>query len=116
MAFRPDRMRQRRDEKGLSQRDLAKLMDTDQQTINRYEQGRKPAPDMLVKLADALDTSTDWLLNRTDYPKRLTKLHYEVWDAFDRGDQDVIVNLLRKHLLEQGIGKKPISRKKPPLT
>ena len=111
MAFRPDRMKQRRMEKGLTQRELAKLMETNQQTINLYEHGRTPAPDMLVKLADALDTNMEWLLDRLNYAERLTKRHIEVWGAFEDGDPERLRDLLRQHLREKGVGKLPIARR-----
>lgn len=58
----PERLRLLRIQKGLSQNDLAKLMDVHNNNISRYERGEsKPSAESLRILADALDVSTDYL-------------------------------------------------------
>ena len=65
----PLRLKQLRENKGLSQDGLGKLLNTTQQTINNYEKGkREPSQDMLQKIADIFKVSTDYLLGRTDDP------------------------------------------------
>lgn len=52
-------------EKGLTQAQFAKLLGVNQQVVAYYEvEGVSPAPELLVKMADALDVSTDELLGR----------------------------------------------------
>ncbi|MDR2296269.1 MAG: helix-turn-helix domain-containing protein [Clostridiales Family XIII bacterium] len=61
-----DRIRALRKRKGLSQKVLADSIGTRESTISRYENDRRTYQwDSLIKLADALDTSVDYLLGRT---------------------------------------------------
>ena len=54
---------------GLSQGDLAERVGVNQNTIGRYEKGdRHPDPEMLRRIAEALDVSADYLLGLTDDP------------------------------------------------
>ncbi len=59
-----DRVRQRRQELGLSMRQLAGRLGVNPSTIRRYEtEGVNPRKSyLLISLADQLDTDTDWLL------------------------------------------------------
>lgn len=51
--------------RGLSQSDLSKLTGLQPSAISHFECGRrKPSISNLVKLADALDVQTDYLLGR----------------------------------------------------
>lgn len=52
---------------GLSQTDVARLLNTTRQAYNHYETGRRePTLDTLVRLAEILHTSTDFLMGRTE--------------------------------------------------
>jgi len=63
MEFK-DRLKQCRTSKGLSQNDLAKLVEVHVTNISRYERGEnKPTTQVLSKLANALDTTTDYLMS-----------------------------------------------------
>ena len=56
-----------RNKKGLSQAELGKLVETSGDIIDRYERGEvKPSIDVVVRLADALGTSLDYLAGRTE--------------------------------------------------
>ena len=56
-----------RRKKGLSQNDLGKALDIDTRTIKRYESGIvKISLDMLKKIAEALEVTTDYLLGVRD--------------------------------------------------
>ena len=60
----------RRKEKGLTQVEIAKLLGISRATYTGYETGNHdPNPDMLGKLADILDTTTDLLIMRHILPK-----------------------------------------------
>lgn len=60
-----ERLRLLRQQKGLSQRQLARRMFVEQKTINNYEnKGRLPTVQHLLRLCDALEVSADWLLGR----------------------------------------------------
>lgn len=69
-----ERLKRLREEKNMTQVRLAIELGVSQETISGYEIGKAvPPADMLVKLADALDTSVDYILGRTD-DKRFIKL------------------------------------------
>ena len=56
-----------REKRGITQTKLASDLDIKQESISAYEKGKSfPTVDTLIKLADYLDTSIDYLLNRTD--------------------------------------------------
>lgn len=62
-----DRLRELREAKGYSQQRLGMMVDAAQETISGYEVDRaEPGLAMLVKLADALGASIDYILGRTD--------------------------------------------------
>lgn len=58
-----------REDHDLTQRQLAAMLHMPQPQYNRYERGLRDIPtDILIQLADIFDTSTDYLLGRTDDP------------------------------------------------
>lgn len=65
-----DRVKKLRDLRGLSQGDLAQVIGVDVNTIWRWENGRSSPARSLQKLAQALDTTTAYLLGETDDPAR----------------------------------------------
>ncbi|HHY22562.1 MAG TPA: helix-turn-helix transcriptional regulator [Bacilli bacterium] len=65
------RLRQARIIKKLTQEELAKKVNTKKTTISNYETGySSPSNEMLKDLADVLDVDTDYLLGRTNLPKK----------------------------------------------
>ncbi len=63
------RLREIRKTKGISQLKLALDLNTNQNTISRYETGeREPSILELIKIADYFNVSVDYLLERTDNP------------------------------------------------
>ena len=65
------RLRELRKMRGISQLKLAFDLNTNQNTISRYETGeREPGIVELITLADYFDVSVDYLLERTNNPKR----------------------------------------------
>lgn len=64
-----ERLKELLTQKGMEQKDLAIKLNLSPQTISGYITGyRVPNPDTLIKLADELNTTTDYLLGRTDKP------------------------------------------------
>ncbi len=64
------RLKEIRKSKGISQLKLAMDLNTNQNTISRYETGdREPGLNELIKIADYFNVSIDFLLERTDNPK-----------------------------------------------
>ena len=63
------RLKEIRKSKGISQLKMAIDLNTSQNTISRYETGnREPCINDLIKIADYLDVSIDYLVGRTDNP------------------------------------------------
>lgn len=61
------RIRELREDHDFTQREIAKMLDMPQPQYYRYEQGFRDIPtDILIKLADIYNTSTDYILERTD--------------------------------------------------
>lgn len=55
---------------GLTQAEIADLLGIHRQAYQPYETGKTtPSVKMIMKIADAFDVSTDYLLGRTDTPK-----------------------------------------------
>lgn len=58
-----DRVKLKREEKGLSQEELAKRMGyASRSSINKIEMGRPVSQKIIVRLADVLDTTPSWLM------------------------------------------------------
>ncbi|MFX3631892.1 MAG: helix-turn-helix domain-containing protein [Candidatus Pristimantibacillus sp.] len=63
----PQRLKEARKNKKLTQDELARRVNTKKSTISNYETGySSPSHDMLLDLANTLDISLDYLLGRTD--------------------------------------------------
>ncbi len=66
------RLKELRKKKNISQLKLALDLNTNQNTISRYETGeREPGIMELIKIADYFDVSVDYLLERTDNPEMM---------------------------------------------
>ena len=64
-----ERIKERRNKLRLSQSQLAFKIDSDTTYISRWETGRaRVSQKYILKLAQALETSTDYLLGETDDP------------------------------------------------
>ena len=65
-----ERIRNLREDKDLTQTDIAKYLHISQRTYSRYENGERSIPlASLCALADFYHTSVDYLLERTDCKK-----------------------------------------------
>ncbi len=61
------RIKELREERGLSQAEVAKAVFGSQSNLAKWEKGTvQPSADFLLKLADFFNVSTDYLLGRTD--------------------------------------------------
>lgn len=71
MSIDGNRIKSRRKEKDLNQKELAKLLDLNASTVNAYENGRikKVNTTNLKKLAQALGTTSDFLIGLSDEPE-----------------------------------------------
>lgn len=61
----PQRLKELRLKKGLTQQEIADLVHVNRVTYTNWEKGkREPSFENIVKLADLLDVSLDWLFGR----------------------------------------------------
>jgi transcriptional regulator with XRE-family HTH domain len=94
-----ERIRIAREEAGLTQGQLAKLLDVSRPTVSEIEAGRrKVTAGELGKMADLFRVSTEWLLGRDDSAGMsqdllLAARHLEKLSADDLGR---VLELLRK--------------------
>lgn len=67
-------LKKEREEKKLTQKEIAKILNIKQQTYNNYETGKRtPDIEMLIKIADYYKVSLDYLTGR-----------YKLHDNIDR--------------------------------
>ena len=65
------RIRDLREDKDITQKDMARMLNCSQQVYSNYELGQRDIPtDILIKLAKLHNTSIDYLLGETDTPTR----------------------------------------------
>jgi repressor LexA len=70
--MKSDRLREVREQRGLTQKDLAERTGLAANSVYRYETGENdPAGDILARLARELDVSSDYLLGLVDDPKAI---------------------------------------------
>ena len=66
------RIRDLREDRDLTQKEIADYLHVKQNTYSQYENRHREIPlDMIIKLADFYDVSIDYLLSQTNNPKRL---------------------------------------------
>lgn len=65
-----NKLRDLREDRDLTQADIAEILNVNQTTYSRYERGDINIPlDVLIKMALFFDTSIDYILNLTDDKK-----------------------------------------------
>lgn len=65
------RIRDLREDRDLNQTQMAEQLNLNQRTYSRYENADSMIPiDVLISIADFHNVSIDYLLERTDVPKR----------------------------------------------
>ena len=74
-----ERLRKLRQSKGLSRKELGQALGLAESTISNYENDlRTPDYELLTRIADFFEVSTDYLLGRTDDPKGHVSGDYSV--------------------------------------
>ena len=64
------RIRDLREDNDLTQKEVAKMLNCSQQVYSNYELGQRDIPtDILIKLAQIYNTSTDYILGISNDPK-----------------------------------------------
>lgn len=60
-----------REDRDIKQKDIAKILNVSQNTYSQHETGViSLTAEILIKLSDFYDVSIDYLLDRTDNPKK----------------------------------------------
>ena len=81
------RIRELRKSMNLSQETLAAILGTSQQAVSRMENGAYDIPtDLLVKMADSFNVTTDYILGRTDIKRDLSgqvRMNHEMDRYYD---------------------------------
>ncbi len=103
------RLKKLRKQKRWSQKELAAKVDIRFQQHNKYESDLNlPPAEMLIKLADALGTTVDYLLTGNPAEKtplgnsRLFKC-FKAVESFDPGDQEAVITLIDAMIAKQQI-------------
>lgn len=104
MSITADRIKELRKQKKLTQQGLADLIESSRDTIANYENDRnKSTFAMLSLIADALDTSVDYLQGKTDNPDNMTATRNygdEKVKRVDLEDEELIMSFEGKELSE----------------
>lgn len=66
------RIRDLREDRDLTQKQLSKMLNCSQQVYSNYELGQRDIPtDILIKLSNFYNVSVDYILGVSDNPKKL---------------------------------------------
>ncbi len=80
-----ERLRRTREDKGLSQGDLAHKTGLQPSAISHFESGRRsPSFDNLKRLADALAVTIDYLMGRESAPKTAGPVAQQLFRNFEQ--------------------------------
>ncbi len=116
MALFPERLRQLRSERNITQARLAQLLNISARVYNRWETGdAAPHFDTVVRIADALQVSLDELAGRkeltSDIVLRNPELHELVQqvDQLPDGDQQALIAVMDGLVKRTQIAKMKIS-------
>ena len=102
----PERLKQLRKEKGLSQVMLAKELGVSGGTVAMWETGkRKPQFEMFDKLCTFFDRSMDYILGASDDDRSFTLINEEVQQLGDWQVEEQYEDMIRKYTLLDDYGK-----------
>lgn len=74
-----EKIRTLRQQRGLNIDQMAAELDLTQSTLGKYERGeREPDYSTIIKIADYLNVSIDWLLGRVDNPSEYSSTDLDV--------------------------------------
>ena len=101
------RLKVLRKQKNWAQKELAAKVGVRFQQLNKYESGLNiPPADMLIKLADALDVTVDFLLTGNpieDSPLTSTRLfkRFQVLERLAADDQELVIKVIDAMIAKQ---------------
>ena len=92
MALNNTALKELRKEKKLTQTELASKLDISQKSYSNWESGKaEPTLDNIIKLANILDTTTDFLLGRTNIDfGNDSKVYEEYKELFSQNKKEEI--------------------------
>lgn len=109
MGF-PERLKQLRKEKGLSQIMLAKELGVSGGTVAMWETGkRKPQFEMFDKLCTFFDRRMDYILGASDDDRSFALINEEVQQLGDWQVEEQYEDMLRKYTLLDDYGKDAVN-------
>ena len=104
-----DRLKELRKSKKLTQVQVSEMIDVQQGTYSRWENGTlEPSLEAVVKLAKLFDTTTDYLLGKTIYstldvvPHPITRIDLKKLKEFNKTELDdlkfsIVMNGIKNH-------------------
>jgi len=103
-----DKIVRLREEMGLNQLELAYKSGLKQATVSRIELNdvKQPGPDVLGKIATALNTTVDYLIGRTNFPIAISnfapgdptiEFFLKVYSKMDRADVPNLIRSIWQH-------------------
>lgn len=109
-----DRILGLRKELNLSQKELAENVGITEASLSRYENNlREPRAEIIIRLADALNCSTDYLLGKTDVKDDIPLPNGKLYkDSIEYRNFKEIENRVLKRLIDENIieEKEPLSQ------
>lgn len=109
-----DRILDLRKELNLSQKELAENVGITEASLSRYENNlREPRAEIIIRLADALNCSTDYLLGKTDVKDNIPLPNGKLYkDSIEYRNFKEIENRVLKSLIDENIieEKEPLSQ------
>lgn len=109
-----DRILDLRKELNLSQKELAENVGITEASLSRYENNlREPRAEIIIRLADALNCSTDYLLGKTDVKDDIPLPNGKLYkDSIEYRNFKEIENRVLKSLIDENIieEKEPLSQ------
>lgn len=96
------RMKQVRKMRGYTQEDIANKLSVSVSAVKKWEQDKTdPNTDLFIQLADYLNVSLDYLLNRSDELSTIPSIENEILDAFRKLDvrgQNEVLSFIKYQL------------------
>ncbi|HRQ49991.1 MAG TPA: helix-turn-helix transcriptional regulator [Agriterribacter sp.] len=95
------KLRECREDKGLSQQELAKTLKTSHSVIGRYERNEVlPSIEIAAKIANALEVSLDYLVGAFSFVVKDKKMLHrlELLEKIDDDDRETILKVVDNYL------------------
>lgn len=106
------RMKELRQGKNLTQRQLAKMANTTPTSVSAYEKGQKtPSIEVLCNIANALETSVDWLCGSLESKGDYTPLDaIRILARIDGQFGDIITFMAQYHKMSELLSEEQITQ------